>query len=384
MTSIDPSDASNARPEAVDVRPAWRGRGVGVELEFFVVDRETLRPQDHLDLLLEGMRPGSVKPEIAREHVELVTPPVASLRELEDHARRLVEAAGALLADVGAALLPLALHDGARFTLTDLPRYRRLIEVFGPSFWENASTILADQVNLGATDEDQAFRIFRAVRAHLPLFVGLSAASPFVDWAANGIASNRMHRYDACTVRHPGLGGVPPDLRSMADYLEHLERQPVLPHPNMFYRYARPMPQRGVAVEIRCIDKQPTLGDFLALTALAQAVAAEALANRTPTDDPVSADPTRDRSPSGKRLTADFRRARDRGVLDREGWSRRLDALAGHLPPYERSYLEPLRRSLDAGPPAARLVASFERRGMRSVLRELVEGYLADPLRAVA
>ncbi|MGD2071290.1 MAG: glutamate-cysteine ligase family protein [Gemmatimonadota bacterium] len=383
MTSIEPSDGTIPRAQAVDVREAWRGRGVGVELEFFVVDRETLRPRDHLDLLLDGMPPGSVKPEIAREHVEVVTPPVASLGALEDHARILVEAAGTLLADVGAVLLPLALHDGTGFTLTDLPRYRRLIEVFGPPFWENASTILADQVNLGADDEDQAFRIFRAVRAHLPLFMGLSAASPFVKGAANGIASNRMYRYDACTVRHPGLGGVPPDLRSMAEYRGHLERQPVLPHPNMFYRYVRPMPQRGVAAEIRCIDKQPTLGDFLALTALSRAVAAEALAIRTATDAP-HPDPGSDRSPPGERLAADFRRARDRGVLDREGWSRRLDALAGHLPLDERSYLEPLRRSLETGPPAVRLAAAAERRGMRSVLRELVEGYLADPLRAVA
>lgn len=348
----------------------WRGMRIGAELEFFVVDRHDLQPRDHLDLLLEEMDPETIRTEIAREHVELVSQAVLSMAELEENLSHLVRRAQEVLEPVSAVLLPVSMRDTAAYTMTDRPRYHELVRVFGPAFWENASTIVSDQVNLGASDEAGAFRIFEAITAHLPLFMGFSAASPFLEGRANGIASNRMYRYDACVVRHPSLVGVPPRLRSMAEYNERLSEQPVLRHPNMFYRYARPMPHRGVAAEIRCIDKQPTLKGFLALVALARAVVGEAMASEDAYDL--------------QGVEEAFRRARAEGVFDPHGWEERIVELAAHLPEHERSYLEPLRRRLRDGAPADRLRADVEARGMRAVMLDLADGYLEGGAREAA
>ncbi len=43
-------------------------------------------------------------------------------------------------------------------------------------------------------------------------------------------------------------------------------------HPNMFYKYVRPMPHRGVAAELRCMDKQNTLRELSALMCLAKGI----------------------------------------------------------------------------------------------------------------
>jgi hypothetical protein len=189
-----------------------------------------------------------------------------------------------------------------------------------------------------------------------------------------------MHRYDACTTRHPDLGGIPPDLRSMADYRRHLEDQPVLPHPNMFYRYARPMPHRGVAAEIRCIDKQPTLARFMAFAALARAVAAEALGEGDDASGRTASPHPEEPLPPTRDLTLRFRGARDRGVLDPAAWEERLDDLALRLTSADRPYLEPLRRSVEEGPPATALREAVEERGMQPVLADLADGYLEDPV----
>lgn len=358
--------SSEEAPEDDDrsVVADWKGARIGAELEFFVVDRRDLGPRDHLDLLLAEIEPDRIRSEIAREHVELVSAAVETVAELEEDLRRLVRRARDALAPVGAALLPVAMLDTASFTMTDRPRYRELVHIFGPAFWENACVIISDQVNVGASDESRAFRTFEAITAHLPLFMGLSAASPLLGGRPNGIASNRMYRYDACVARYPTLVGVPPRLTSMEDYNRHLAAQPVLPHPNMFYRYVRPMPQRGVAAEIRCIDKQPTLSGFLALVALARAVALEAVSSEEPYDL------------AG--VDEAFRRARDRGVVDSARWGQRIGVLAGYLPEAERPYLEPLRRRLREGPPAHRLVGDFEARGRRAVMVELIDGYLDE------
>lgn len=361
------ADEAVGRPVCgdVQVRGAYRGALLGPELEFFVVSERTMKPWDGMDVLARHPLFGeAIKPEIAREQVELVAPPTWSLREMERFLTELVREVGALLKAEGACLLPLALYDTASFTITEAPRYRLLLDVFGEHFWTHARAIVADQVNVGAADEAQAFRIFEAVTHYLPLYMALSVASPFLEGRPTGVASNRMALYDACASRYPELVGLPPPIASLRHYNLLLERQPVLHHPNMFYRYARPMPQRGVAAEIRCIDKQPTLRDFMALVALSKAIAGEAT--------------TSDRTYSRDGLETSFAEARQRGVTRPAACKRTLDRLRAFLDEGEQAYLDPLYERLLSGSAASVLRKRAREKGYDVVLRHLAAHYL-DP-----
>jgi gamma-glutamyl:cysteine ligase YbdK (ATP-grasp superfamily) len=349
----------------VQVRGAYRGALLGPELEFFVVKERTLRPWDGMDALAGPPLLGeAIKPGIAREQVELVAPPTWSLGEMERFLTDLVREVRTLLKTEGACLLPLALYDTVPFTLTEAPRYRLLLDVFGEHFWTHARAIVADQVNVGAADEAQAFRVFEAVTHYLPLFMALSVASPFLEGRPTRVASNRMTLYDACASRYSELVGLPPPIDSLCHYNLLLERQPVLHHPNMFYRYARPMPQRGVAAEVRCIDKQPTLRDFMAFVALSKAIAVEATAS--------------DRIYTRDGLETSFAEARRRGVTRPRACKRTLDRLRAFLDEGEQAYLDPLYERLISGSVASVLQRRACEEGYDAALRHLAAHYL-DP-----
>lgn len=351
--------------QALYVDARYRGRLLGPELEFFTVDRDTLAPRDVLDRLAGLSAFGTnIKPEIAREQVELVVAPTWSLRELRAVLVDLVSEVRAALAPVGVVLLPVALYDTARFTFFDDPRYRRLREVFGEVFWDNACAMTSDQINVGAGDEAEAFALHEAYARHLPLFAALSVASPLRRGRANGVACNRMACYDACVTRYPELTGVPPVIASLAEYRRLVEAQPVLPHPNTFYRYVRPMPHRGVAAELRCLDKQPRLADFIALAALAKAVALAALAG--------------DAAPERAGLAERVAEAQARGPSDPEVCRRALDQLARHLDADERPLVDPLFRRLSEGTASDALLRSVATHGLHGAYARLAAGYLDE------
>ncbi|HSG65117.1 MAG TPA: glutamate-cysteine ligase family protein, partial [Gammaproteobacteria bacterium] len=255
------------------VTAAYRGRLVGVESEFFVVDRESLGLRDCMDVLSRHSQFGRrVKHEIVHEQIELCTNAFASLAEMEAQMREDLREVVALLDGVGAMLLPVALHEGGAMTWTDDPSVAIIERHLGERFRSLAGTITADQINVGADDETDAFRIFKRLRSILPDILGLGASSPFRNGRSNGRACNRMAIYDEALSAIPELTGVPPALESLADYARFIGAQPRFRHPRTCYAYLRPMPERGVAAEIRCIDKQASIAETMGFAALAKAV----------------------------------------------------------------------------------------------------------------
>jgi gamma-glutamyl:cysteine ligase YbdK (ATP-grasp superfamily) len=250
----------------------YKGLLFGPELEFFVVDKTTFEPKNCLDKL--SGHPSFekfIKPELAAEQIEVTVPPSDSIGELERTLTEVTRDAVETLDKNNATLLPLALFDTHQFTITSDPRYKLLIDNLGEEFRRNAVAVAADQVNIGAHDERMAFTLFNSITQILPELMAFSVASPFRGGKLNGLASNRINAYDAAITKYPHLTGLPTHVEGLEQYAKELQALPVFQHPNMFYKYSRPMPHRGVAAEIRCMDKQPTITDYLALLALSKA-----------------------------------------------------------------------------------------------------------------
>jgi glutamate---cysteine ligase / carboxylate-amine ligase len=363
-----PATAAREHPPMPALAEAYRGVLFGVELEFFTVDAATLEPVDVLDTVAGLASFGRwVKPEIIPQQLEVAPPPVASMRELEGTLRELVRELASLLRRRGACLLPVALHDERLYPVPAAGRFRELADVLGPAFVAHAPQIASDQVNVGAGDAAQAYRLFRALLPLLPTLVALSAASPFRHGRANGIACNRLDVYDAALARYPALTGLPPALADGDEYAALLASLPVSREPGGYYGYVRPVPQRGVAAEIRCLDKQPTVRATLALVALVRAVVARAEAGAPPW-------PLLEAFPGANGPAAALRHARRRGLGDGAAHRRLLDELAAYLEPAERRYLAPLYYRLAHGPPAAAMASTARAHGLSGLHRMLVAG----------
>ena len=345
--------------------PGYRGVFYGLELEFFTVDRDTLLPRDCLDSVAAHPQFGVfVTPELAAEQVEVKTPPTAILQNHEDLLLDLCADLNSVLAREGAMVLPIALYDTAPLTVGASARGSVLASVLGRNFEEHGVTIASDQINIGAGDEANAFRIYSAVSALLPLLMELSAASPFSAGRPNGVAANRMDVYDAALEGFPGASGFPPPMEGLAAYATHLAEQAFFQHPTTSYKYVRPMPQRGVAAEIRCLDKQPTIADTMALLALCKAVV-----NRVSAGD-VGSDSLLALAHAEKA----FQRARREGGAPPIGTRVLLEELAMWLDARERHYLAPLLARLDRGSPAREMRERERRVGLGNLYREIAAG----------
>jgi glutamate---cysteine ligase / carboxylate-amine ligase len=125
-------------------------------------------------------------------------------------------------------------------------------------------------VHVGVEDAEDAIRLHRRLRAHLPLMLAVSVNSPFWQGRDTGLASARTPLFQA----FPRVG-IPRGFRSYADYVEAVDllvRCGAIPEPTFLWWDARPQPRFGT-VEVRIMDVQTSVDETAALVALVQSVA---------------------------------------------------------------------------------------------------------------
>ncbi len=274
---------------------------VGIEMEYMIVDRETLdvRPIcDELFRIATGAESSDVEPdgaegtvswsnELALHVVELKTQrPAVSLDGLaeafEDHVRRV----DALLDPMGARLMPTAMHPWMDpNTETKLwPHeyndiYRTYDRIFGCKGhgWGN---VQSTHINLPFANDEEFGRLHAALRVVLPLLPAIAASSPIVDGDWSPISSHRMEVYRSNAKRVPMMTGlVVPEpvftrdgyerdiLGRLYDELRPLDPDGILRHEFANARGAMARFDRG-AIEIRVLDIQECPRADLAIAAL--------------------------------------------------------------------------------------------------------------------
>ena len=282
--------------------------GVGIELEYMIVERETLDVLPVADRLLAAA-PGSEDFEVTHGEMgwsnELVMHlvevknlmPAASLDGLPAAFRREVDQINGLLAGMGARLMPGAMHpwmDPNRETRLWPHQNQDIYQAYDRIFdsrghgWSNLQSM---HVNLPFAGDDEFARLHAAIRLVLPLLPALAASSPYADGRDTGYADYRMHVYTHNADRMPSIAGlvVPETVRSQADYearvlqpmyddIAALDPEQVLRHEWLNSRGAIARFDRD-AIEIRVIDTQEHPGADLAVAAAAVDVTRRLYAN---------------------------------------------------------------------------------------------------------
>jgi hypothetical protein len=258
--------------------------GYGVELEYMIVDAETLDVRPIADRLLaaehgrlenEIERDGFAwSNELARHVIELKTNgPAADLPGLAAGFQGEVARIGELLETEGARLLPTAMHpwmDPTReFSIWphgDRAIYQAFDRIFGCAGhgWANLQSA---HLNLPFANDEEFGRLHAAIRALLPLLPALAAASPFVDGRSSGLLDTRLEVYRTNARRVPSVSGrvIPEPLFTRRDYEALLESiyadlAPLDPEGTLRHEWVN---ARGciarfdrMALEIRVLDVQ--------------------------------------------------------------------------------------------------------------------------------
>lgn len=388
----------------------------GIEIEYAIVDTETLDVRPIADRLMEAVAGDAVSEvehgaiawsnELALHVLELKTNgPAAELGPLPALFRRELEIADAALARLGARLMPGGMHpwmdpetESRLWPHEHNDVYRAFDRIFGCSGhgWTNLQSV---HLNLPFHGDEEFARLHAAIRLILPLTPALAASSPIADGRPTGALDTRLAAYVRNSRRVPSVAGlvVPEPMGSREQYgreildrmyrdLELLDREGVLRHEWANSRGAIARFERG-SIEIRLLDSQECATADIALAAgvvdvvrwVAEAVPAAA-ADAVPTEllahvlGGAIHEAERLEVPAELRRPLGVRASVTAGRL----WGHLLDRAADRA---ADSRLAPsLERTLSRGPLARRILAALEGDPSPGALRS-VYGRLCECLR---
>ncbi|MEZ6062371.1 MAG: glutamate-cysteine ligase family protein [Planctomycetaceae bacterium] len=282
-------------------KPLHLFEGYGVELEYMIVDRETLSVRPISDVVLRDAD-GAIASEI--EHgalawsneltahvIELKTNgPAKTLDGLADEFQSHVRKINQLLEPAGAALMPTAMHplmDPHREMHLWEHDYSPVYESFHRIFdcrghgWANLQSV---HINLPFDGDEEFGRLHAAIRLVLPLLPALAASSPVVEGRLTGTMDNRLVHYRTNAKAIPSISAqvVPEAVFTKAEYEEQIfgriyrdiaphDPDGILQHEWLNARGAIARFDRG-AIEIRVLDIQEFPTADLAICSIIAAV----------------------------------------------------------------------------------------------------------------
>jgi glutamate---cysteine ligase / carboxylate-amine ligase len=250
---------------------------IGVELELHVVDAESgdLAPMASEILAELGAPYGSdehpkAKHELFESTIEIITGVCENPGEVHADLSTTLSAVRSAAERRGCTLISSGTHPFALArdqTVSPKERYHELIETM--QWPARRLLICGTHVHVGVRDGERAIAIVNEVQRHLPLFLALSASSPFFEGEDSGLASARAKVFESLPT-----AGLPPLLAGWPDFemfMSTLLESQCISSIREVWWDIRPHPDFGT-VEFRMCDATQTLREAAALAALAQAL----------------------------------------------------------------------------------------------------------------
>ncbi len=258
------------------MRPQRPQLTIGIEEEYFVVDRETRDLVDGLPAsLLEALEhppTGATSPEFIRSQVEIGTPVAADLTELDEYLRTMRRFVSDTVSGFDMAIISASTHPFADWSLqkhTDKERYNVLEQALQGVV--RRLLICGMHVHVGIDDENLRVELMNQVTYFLPHLLAISGSSPFWHGEDTGLKS-----YRTAVFRSMPRTGLPDEFNSWSDYQNHVEMlvtTGVIEDASKLWWDIRPS-SRYPTLEMRSTDICTKVDDALAIAAAYQSLLA--------------------------------------------------------------------------------------------------------------
>ncbi len=278
-------------------QPLHLFQGYGVELEYMIVERDTLNVaplaaeilQAQAGVLQNEIEVGPLcwSNELVLHVVELKTNgPAKTLKGLADEFQGSLRQIDRHLAPLGATLMPGAMHpwmnplnESRLWPHGDSSIYQAYNRIFGCQGhgWSN---LQSTHLNLPFCGDEEFGRLHAAIRLVLPLLPALAASSPIVGGRPTGLLDYRLRAYQQNQRKIPVITGtmVPEPVFSRADYEQQILRPiyaAISPHdPDGLLQHEWLNSRGAIArfdrdtIEVRLLDVQECPHADLAIIAL--------------------------------------------------------------------------------------------------------------------
>ncbi len=242
----------------------------GIEEEFFLVDPRSRnlvrRPPRGLLQRLKRELGDCIAAELLQSQIEISSPVFRDHRQAREAMTGLRRRVAGLLAPDGLTIVAAGTHPLAAWHVqigSASPRYRALIDDF--RIIARRNLLCALHVHVAVPPEVDRVALMNRAMCWLPLFLGLSAASPFWSRQLTGLMSYRQVVYYEWP--RTGIPDFFADEREYAAFVELMVRGGAMPDASHLWWAIRPS-LRFPTLELRIADSCTRLDDALALAAL--------------------------------------------------------------------------------------------------------------------
>ena len=200
-----------------------RAFSVGVELEVRLLDKESLKPKNASPYIFEHLPEelwGHVHKELLQSMVEVVTPVCDSAAEAVDFVASALKRVAKIAEGDGMVLASLATHPFETKEDNEIfhdPRYE--------AFAEELQIVLTNflisglHIHIGMPGSEAAIRAYNATIKYMPVFLALSANSPFENSEDSG-----LHSYRTEIFQQLPRAGIPQSFETYGEYCELIEQ----------------------------------------------------------------------------------------------------------------------------------------------------------------
>lgn len=253
---------------------------VGVELELALFDESTGELVPASSVLISDLNGGpgehpKAKHELFECTIEIITGICDTAAQARDDLAETLAALQKVAAERGVRILAAGTHPSALARaqrLSPNPRYHQLVdEMQWPA---RRLLIFGTHVHVGVPSGEAAIAVCNDLLHELPLFLALSASSPYFENEDTGLASSRSKVFEGLPT-----AGLPPVLGGWEDFeqfMHTLLSSGCISSIREVWWDIRPHPNFGT-VELRMCDAVPTLREVAALAALAQCAVTDAV-----------------------------------------------------------------------------------------------------------
>lgn len=203
----------------------------GIELEYMLVDRDTLNVRPIADKLLAALPPAGdaivvCSNELVNHVIEIKNPVPTDLANLPAAFQQQIRQLNAWLDEHNACLMPTAMHpwmspayETQLWPHDDADIYSTFDVLFDCKrhSWANVQSM---HINLPFANDSEFEKLHTAIRMLLPILPAIAASSPIADGQATGYLDYRMHVYRDQSPDQPRIVGdiIPELLKSESEY----------------------------------------------------------------------------------------------------------------------------------------------------------------------
>jgi carboxylate-amine ligase len=247
----------------------------GIEEEYFLSDAHTLlvplETPEALFLKADCGDAGHVGREFLQAQIEVATEPHTEAGDARFELKRLRQNAAAAAAEHGLAILACGTHPSARWpdaVQTPKDRYAHVMDVLQMIGQRNM--LCGMHVHVEFPDPTRRVDVMTRMLPYLPLFIALSASSPFWQGRATGLKGYRLAAYDE--LPRTGLPELFANTTEYDAYVAAMMRSGAIRDASHLWWSIRPS-LKYPTLELRAPDCCTRLDDTIALASLYRTLA---------------------------------------------------------------------------------------------------------------